>query len=198
MPTWRRNLLANRSSKSSIFEARDDFTETTYFKYWNDLLSSGRLEYLSNKYNFEIVFLPHNYILPYLKYFTPNKKVVTINSNARYQDLFSESAIMITDYSSVAFDMAIQNKPTIYYQFDAEEFYSGSHNYTKGYFDYHQHGFGPVVNQADEVISSIESFFSRKMKVDGSLSKRIRNFSRLGDGKSCQRVLEEIIKLDRI
>ncbi|WP_407043987.1 CDP-glycerol glycerophosphotransferase family protein, partial [Cronobacter malonaticus] len=58
------------------------------------------------------------------------------------QETFNRAALMITDYSSVAFEMAVQNKQTIYYQFDAKEFFAG-HVYSKGYFDYREHGFGP-------------------------------------------------------
>ncbi|BEJ86313.1 hypothetical protein B10525_14460 [Campylobacter jejuni] len=31
---------------------------------------------------------------------------------------------MITDYSSVAFEMAVLKKPVIYYQFDKDEFFA--------------------------------------------------------------------------
>ena len=50
---------------------------------------------------------------------------------------------MITDYSSVAFEMAYLKKAVLYYQFDEEEFFSGKH-WQKGYFDYRKDGFGAV------------------------------------------------------
>ncbi|MEX6101942.1 CDP-glycerol glycerophosphotransferase family protein [Mammaliicoccus sciuri] len=34
--------------------------------------------------------------------------------------LFKESKLMITDYSSVAFDFSFLEKPVIYYQFDRD------------------------------------------------------------------------------
>ncbi|PWZ82970.1 CDP-glycerol glycerophosphotransferase family protein, partial [Staphylococcus pseudintermedius] len=38
------------------------------------------------------------------------------------QRLIQESQLMITDYSSVAFDFSFLNKPVIYYQYDTNQF----------------------------------------------------------------------------
>ncbi|EOI6809927.1 CDP-glycerol glycerophosphotransferase family protein, partial [Campylobacter jejuni] len=51
------------------------------------------------------------------------------------QKLFCESSLMITDYSSAAFEMAVLKKPVIYYQFDKDEFFA-KHTVQKKYFDY--------------------------------------------------------------
>lgn len=78
------------------------------------------------------------------------------------QQLFIESSILVTDYSSVAFEMAVQKKSVIYYQFDEESFFSGSHNYVRGYFDYRQHGFGPVVINQEQLFDEL----NKKLNVD--------------------------------
>ncbi|EAH7076795.1 capsular biosynthesis protein, partial [Campylobacter jejuni] len=71
------------------------------------------------------------------------------------QKLFCESSLMITDYSSVAFEMAVLKKPVIYYQFDKNELFS-RHIYTQGYFDYNKDGFGTVVLDIDNLLYELK------------------------------------------
>lgn len=52
--------------------------------------------------------------------------------------------------------MAVLDKPSIYYQFDEASFFNGGHVYTKGYFDYRQHGFGPVVTDQQTLLFELE------------------------------------------
>uniref|UniRef100_UPI001F15C160 CDP-glycerol glycerophosphotransferase family protein n=1 Tax=Cronobacter dublinensis TaxID=413497 RepID=UPI001F15C160 len=64
-------------------------------------------------------FFPHFNILPYLEGFdVPEFIDVITHVTGSIQETFNRAALMITDYSSVAFEMAVQNKQTIYYQFD--------------------------------------------------------------------------------
>ncbi|ELW5227552.1 CDP-glycerol glycerophosphotransferase family protein, partial [Campylobacter coli] len=134
MPTWRANIVgvALGSSKRGL---QSDFTQSEYFKKWNLLLNSNILQKLCEKYDYTIVFNPHPNIIPYLKDFNIPSYIKIASQNESLQKLFCNSSLMITDYSSVAFEMAYLNKPVIYYQFDHEEFFS-SHTLQKGYFDY--------------------------------------------------------------
>ena len=45
------------------------------------------------------------------------------------QQLMKESAVLVTDYSSVGFDFSFLHRPVLYYQFDQEHFLGrwGSH-----------------------------------------------------------------------
>ena len=54
------------------------------------------------------------------------------------QKLLMDCALLVTDYSSVFFDVAFLRKPVVYYQFDEEEF--RKYHYQKGYFDFRDHG----------------------------------------------------------
>ena len=59
------------------------------------------------------------------------KNLSGLRETESIQNLFGRCAVLITDYSSVAFDMAYLNKALIYYQFDKEAFFSGTHTYQK-------------------------------------------------------------------
>ena len=60
---------------------------------------------------------------PFIDYFDVPRYVTSIKQgDIDVQKLIKESKLMITDYSSVAFDFSFLNKPVIYYQFDRNEF----------------------------------------------------------------------------
>ncbi|MDY5616853.1 MAG: CDP-glycerol glycerophosphotransferase family protein, partial [Helicobacter sp.] len=157
MPTWRHYLSGLMIENSGIRKLKDSFRESEYFQKWNSLLNSDVLQKLCKKYSYAIVFNPHPNIIPYLKDFEIPSYVSIANENKSLQDLFCKSSLMITDYSSVAFEMAYLGKSVIYYQFDKEEFFS-SHTLQKGYFNYEKDGFGPVVENEENLLKQLENF----------------------------------------
>ena len=80
------------------------------------------------------------------------------------QTLLKESKLLVTDYSSVFFDFAYMQKASIYYQFDSADFH-GKH-YQKGYFNYREMGFGPVVETEDLLIKCIIENAKESFKID--------------------------------
>ncbi|HBQ4752891.1 TPA: CDP-glycerol glycerophosphotransferase family protein, partial [Escherichia coli] len=112
------------------------------------------------------------------------------------QDLFKRAKIMITDYSSVAFEMAYLRKSVCYYQFDEQEFFTKGH-YNKGYFDYRQSGFGPVFNTIDGVLSFLHDTIRGVYPNAELYKRRAFDFFPYRDGKCCERVLEAIIQLEQ-
>ncbi|EJA8820652.1 CDP-glycerol glycerophosphotransferase family protein, partial [Campylobacter coli] len=103
------------------------------------------------------------------------------------QKLFCNSSLMITDYSSVAFEMAYLNKPVIYYQFDHEEFFS-SHTLQKGYFDYEKDGFGPVVEDEESLLKELENLLQNDCNPFGIYKDNIDLTFAFKDGKCCERI----------
>ena len=93
-----------------------------------------------------LAFCPHAAVAPFADAFAPPDYVEVIDQLAEpsLHPLFAKTALLVTDYSSVAFEIAYIEKPVIYYQFDAEQFYDGGHLGFGGYFDFARDGFGPV------------------------------------------------------
>lgn len=186
MPTWRANIVgvALGSSKRGL---QSDFTQSEYFKKWNLLLNSNILQKLCEKYDYTIVFNPHPNIIPYLKDFNIPSYVKIANQSESLQKLFCNSSLMITDYSSVAFEMAYLNKPVIYYQFDHEEFFN-SHTYQKGYFDYKKDGFGPVVEDEESLLKELENLLQNDCNPFGIYKDNIDSTFVFRDGRCCERI----------
>ncbi|EAH7485002.1 capsular biosynthesis protein, partial [Campylobacter coli] len=108
------------------------------------------------------------------------------NQNESLQKLFCNSSLMITDYSSVAFEMAYLEKPVIYYQFDKEEFFISQ--WQKGYFDYKKDGFGPVVENEENLLKELESLLQNDCKPFGVYKDNIDSTFVFKDGRCCERI----------
>ena len=135
MPTWRQWIAKGVETKE--IEGSENFVETNYFKHWHSFLNSEKVDKLLKTYNKKIVFYPHRNMQKYIKDFTTTSENIIIANSNDYdvQTLLKQSALLVTDYSSVFFDFAYMNKPILFYQFDEQAF--RKYQYTEGYFDYH-------------------------------------------------------------
>jgi CDP-glycerol glycerophosphotransferase (TagB/SpsB family) len=105
--------------------------------------------------------------------------------------------LLVTDYSSVAFDVAALDRPVVYYQFDRDEVLGGAHLGRKGYFDYERDGFGPVADEEAGAVRAIVASIEGGPRPVPEYQARIdRAFSRR-DGRACARVVAAVEELSR-
>ncbi|GAA1358223.1 hypothetical protein GCM10009596_10870 [Arthrobacter rhombi] len=157
MPTWRQELVNGFANATGTQSATDFFQQSTFGQNWLDFLSSAGLREAAEHHNLEIGFLPHPSLSKYLNALSlPSHVRILDTKEDGFQATLAKARIFVTDYSSVAFDSALLGIPVVYFQFDSEEIFSGKHNYRRGYFDYDQHGFGPVAAELSEAVSLVE------------------------------------------
>lgn len=198
MPTWRGAITDADHWGSPSKRALELFSQSEYAQTWGGLLRSNEIRYMAQQHNKKIVFMPHPNSVPYIKGFgLPNHIVIQTKSDVGIQKLFSKSAVLITDYSSVAFEIAYMEKPVIYYQFDFDSFYSDVHNWREGYFDYKKDGFGPVCVTQNELFTKLEHILENNNQPDSEYLDRIASFFAYRDGLACNRVFEAILAMDR-
>ncbi len=197
MPTWRQSLIGVSLPHSAEHEKNPEFMQTQYAKAWEGLLNNERLKCLVKEHDYRVIFFPHANIQPYLQYFSLPKYVeVASHSDYHIQDLFKIGSVLLTDYSSVAFDFAYLKKPVIYYQFDKKEVFNGhSHTVQKGYFDYCSDGFGPVVEIETEVLDALEALVVDDCHMPAIYEERVQRTFVYRDGKCCERVYSAISQL---
>ena len=116
------------------------------------------------------------------------------STDTRYGKIFSESSLVVTDYSSTAFDFAYLRKPVVYCQFDKEEFFT-NHSYKQGFFSYEDDGFGEVEYDLDGTVDRIIEYISNGCELKDKYRKRIDKFFTYHDKKNCERVYTEIRSL---
>ncbi len=194
MPSWR-EWLTKKTDAYYEFNYDKVFEHSNYYKYWNKLLNDTELIEFIEKNNLKIIFYPHRNMQPFLEYFKISSQNIIIATWKEYdiQKLLKESAVMITDYSSVALDFAYMRKPIIYYQFDVEEFRKGQ--YAEGYFDYKNSGFGDFTTDCKDVINLLKKSYAKDFGITDQNKKRIDEFFPLYDRNNCKRIYEEIRKI---
>lgn len=153
MPTWR-TWLSNRSSAGVTGDS--DFARSGFVSGWLELLNSERLQQLAEQHGLEILFCPHRQLQKHLaemKIASSAVKAVSAE-DMDIQEALKSSALLITDYSSVFFDMLYMKKPVLFYQFDEEDF--RKYHYEEGWFDYHDNPFAASYRNADEIITALQ------------------------------------------
>lgn len=195
MPTWR-SYLVGRTILGNVREINNNFEKSRYAIYWGNFLRSQELEHICREFGYKVVFFPHVNMQPYLSINSlPGHIDVQTHTTTRIQSLFAAAALMITDYSSVAFEMAYLRKPVIYYQFDADEVLSNKHIFSQGYFSYVKNGFGDVVYTQPELFNSIKKLLSTNCVAEDKFLKRMVDFFPLKDGNNCKRCFDAINSL---
>lgn len=179
MPSWRKKLL---------YAPPQYIMDSEYFQAINSLINNKELIELAKKYNYKIIFKPHPRVYDYIELFDTND-YVEIDTNTTYQELFKSSDLMITDYSSVAFDFAYMKKPLIYYQ------YGNDYNFEEGYFKYKTMGFGEVTQTQEKLIRIIEDYLKNNCQMKEEYKYRVDTFYKYKDKNNCERVYKAILKL---
>jgi len=192
-PTWRTYLVGKTSNDSATRAENSAFADSAYARHFKELLSSPQLREAAMQHDCEIVFMPHPNTQPYIEHFSLPEYVRVVNYGVDdIQKTIAETAVMVTDYSSVAFDAAYVNSGVVYFQFDFDEYYGGGHSERKGYFEYGRNGFGPVVNTTEEVVAAVSEICDN----GGPLpvyAERIDATFPVRDGKNCRRVYNAIL-----
>ena len=195
MPTWRASLTRSADYVVTGKEAYDDsFIDSNFFKFYNDLINDERLIKCASENGYRIKFMPHPRVITYIDKFKHNELIEFCDITTKYRDIFSQSSLVLTDYSSVAFDFAYLRKPVLYAQFDKEEFFEGQ-VYDQGYFDYERDGFGEVEYDLESTVNRLIAYMEAGCQLKDKYRKRIDKFFAFNDTKNCERIYKEIIRL---
>ena len=182
MPTWRMPF-----DKMSI----DDFKKTVFFQEWEKLLTNEKFIYECKKRDLTIVFYLHPKLNRFSTTFNfPNVVILKSDAKIGIQESLKSCKMIITDYSSVFFDIAYMLKPCIYFQFDEDTF--NKDHYQKGYFDYRRDGFGDVCTNVNEVINELKNILKNNFILSSKYSKRANEFFVLRDNRNCERIYNSI------
>lgn len=195
IPTWRRSIKESYDSetKSVYF---DGFKETEYFKFYNQLINDESLLKKMREKGYKGLFCLHPIHQKQFVDFESND-VFSVNEGfVDYKEMFSKGSVLVTDYSSVAFDFAYLRKPVVYSQFDKDEFFEGQ-IFNEGYFSFNEDGMGPVCVSLEETVSEIVALLDNDCVVSEKYTERVDSFFAYNDRNNCERIYNEIIFLDK-
>ncbi|MGJ5715836.1 bifunctional glycosyltransferase/CDP-glycerol:glycerophosphate glycerophosphotransferase [Staphylococcus equorum] len=182
MPTWRPHLL----------EVSDkQFVESHFYKSIYAFLTHPKIQQIAKHKNNKINLCLHPRMQDRFSKFFKHITYINIPSHFSYKDIISNTNLLITDVSSIAFDIAYLRKPIIYYQFDIDEIYTYS-VYTPGYFNYVQNGFGPVTYDVISLVKEVVKVRKNNFKMSKFYLRRSAMFFKYHDQNNRQRTIELI------
>ncbi|MBQ6655124.1 MAG: CDP-glycerol glycerophosphotransferase family protein [Erysipelotrichaceae bacterium] len=188
-PTWRRYLVGHRD-KAGHYESTDILKNSSYIRHLQSLAGNQKLLDTAEKYGYRVQLVIHPNMRNHAHLIKPDKRMEMV-MDISYNRIFRESALLVSDYSSVVFDFAYLYKPVIYYQFDRDVFFS-HHTYVPGYFSYEDDGFGEVVDNEEELVSLICGYMASDCRMKEKYVQRVNDFFAFHDGNCCKRVYEKL------
>ena len=175
IPTWRKAL------KTEI-----DMISSEYYERWNSLLNNNELIEYANKKGYNVVYKPHPNSLKFLDLFDTDD--VVVDTTRRFHEILCESALMITDYSSVNFDFAYLEKPIIYYQ------YGDDGNFGKSLIDDDVCTFGEIISEESDLVDKIKEYLDNECQMESHFVDKVHKFFKFTDKNNSKRVYDWILK----
>lgn len=194
LPTWRKGIGGDAIEGTQHRVYSESFKDTDYCKFYNSLINDERIIQAMKAGGYSAEMYIHPSFFVQAPDFQGNDIIRVIPGVADYSKAFRENALMITDFSSVAFDFAYMRKPVIYTQFDADTFFDV--HFAKGYFDYDDDGFGPVCYDYESSVETIVKYIESGCSMEKKYMDRIDDFFAWKDKGNCKRVYDEIMKLE--
>jgi CDP-glycerol glycerophosphotransferase (TagB/SpsB family) len=187
-PTWRMETsapLSHNEGKKRLYNPI--FKDTEYFRVYNSLITNERLIACAREHGYRIIYVLHPIASAQYKDFRPKGtkgyvEVVRGSGSLNYEEILSESSLMVTDYSGVQFDFAYQRKPVVYYNPE-----SLPPHYEEGTFSIEEDGFGEITTTEDALVSKLCSSMERGCVLEDRYRERIDAFFAFNDRRNCER-----------
>lgn len=196
LPTWRKKLANAIDPKTGDRVYNAAFKNSPFFKFYSRLIQDERLLACMKEHGYTGKFCLHVNHMEQIDDYTGNDIIRIHQGNLNYQKEFIENALMVTDYSSVAFDFAYMKKSLVYAQFDRKAFFEGQ-TYDEGYFNYETDGFGPVCYDYESTVQAIIDAIERDCEMSEEYQKRVDSFYYKTDTNNCERVYQAILAMDQ-
>lgn len=183
MPTWR-SWLEGASDR--------EFEESDYFRHYAALLNSQRFKDILEKYDLHANFYLHAIFQAHTESFHIASDRIHLKSfgDTPVNELLMQCKMLITDYSSVCWDVLYQNKPTLFYQFDLDK-YNEAHG---SYIDMKTDLFGDRTETLDQLLDSLEKTIQNNFHMESKYEKMQQEYFQFKDHEHSRHICEEIKK----
>ncbi len=184
MPTWR----------AWLEDATDEqFQESEYYHKYVDLITNKTLLKLLKDNGLYAVLYLHPKFAQYIESFSSVQddliKCIPFGQQP-LNDIMMRAEMLITDYSSVCWDMLFMDKPVIYYQFDRET-YLKVHG---AYIDLENGSPSDSTTDGDEVIGYLKDYVDNGFRIKDKYVDVINSFYTYKDTRNSQRTYEYLMR----
>ena len=183
MPTWRKWL---EDTTDEIF------LESEYYHKYMDLINSDKLAKLLERHDLWMDFYVHPKISEQIKQFSAKSDRVRLIpfGSEPLNELMMDCSLLVTDYSSVCWDVYYMSKPVIFYQFDLAKY-----NEAQGaYMDLEKDLFGDRAETEDGLLALIEEAAEDGFKLKQKYADMREGLYAYIDHNNSKRTCEEIKK----
>lgn len=183
MPTWR-NWLE---------EVGDDiFKESDYYQNYMKLLTSERLKKLLEENDLKMNFYLHPKFRDYIQDFKIDSDRIGLIpfGEEPLNELMMKCRLLITDYSSVCWDVYYQGKPVIFYQFDLDDYYQ----FHGSYLNMRKDLFGPQIEELDKLFEELEKAVKGGFCLEPQYAELRQSYYKYIDDQNSKRICEAIIE----
>ncbi len=183
MPTWRAWLEEKPD---------EDFMESDYFRNYMEMLADERLNACLKENGVKLIFFIHPKFKDYLSRFSaPSENIELVQFGSRpLNEIMMKCQMLVTDYSSVCWDVYYMGKPVIFYQFDYD-MYMQVHG---SYLDMEHELFGDRYTELDDVIEGIRKAIENGFEESGRAKEMRSKYFKYIDNDNSKRTYEYLRK----
>lgn len=183
MPTW-------RSWLDSVSD--EEFCKSSYFKHYEGLLTDEDLLRFIEQEDIYITFYLHPIMGEFIDDFHVFGDRISLISFGEQplNEIIMRSKLMITDYSSAAWDMFYLKKPVIFYQFDAED-YETIHG---SYLDFETELFGSRAKTLKELVFRIKQVVEQDFVIEEEYLEKWDSAFAYVDDKNSERIMNAVVE----
>lgn len=190
-PTWRKSSANTKTRMGNTREYTEEFKDSKYFEIFNSIINNQLLINTAKKLKYKIIFLLHPVLTSQACDFDTNGyvKILTVEDGISYEQLLTESSLMVTDYSGVQYDFAYMRKAIVY--FHPDELPA---QYEDGGINYETMGFGPICKNKEDLIKILCEYMKNDCKIEKDYVSRADDFFEYSDHNNCERIYNTIKK----
>lgn len=179
MPTWR-----------DFLEFETNIVNSRFFKFYQDLISNRKLVKALENNKIVLKFYMHIKLAACLNDFKITSEVIKpiVLGEEDVSQLIKESKLMITDYSSVAWDFFYQKRPVVFAHFDEDCLPSHNVHYPED-----SYLFGEKCSTAEQTAETVIRYIENDFAMDPKFVDLHSSFFHTVTGDHSKKTLEYII-----
>jgi hypothetical protein len=184
-PTWRMQFAMPVITHEG--EARPynpNFKDSPYFSVYSSLISNERLIECARETGYSIKYVLHPVASSQVCDFPESESVEIVGASGalNYEEVLSQSSLMVTDYSGVQFDFAYMRKPVVYYH--PPEL---PPHYAVSEFSYDTMAFGEICPDEKRLVDLLCDYMRGGCRMKPEYSGRVDSFFAFDDRRNCER-----------
>jgi len=169
---------------------REKFVESEYYHRYMELINDPHLMQQLEDHDLTLNFYLHPSIGEHIDAFSGGSDRVKIIPYGQYalDDLMMRCKLLVTDYSSISWDLYFMGKPIVLYQFDMEDY----ENTWGSYIDLTKDSPGERAETKEELLKAIDDYIENGFTLKEEIKEKRKSQFAYLDKNNAERVCEAL------